>query len=102
MQDRRQKKRRWLQFSLRGFFILTTALVVWLAWFTHRVNDQKEAVSILRANGDSYEYDTDESFSDPSMLREITINSLGRGFLDTVTFVETDNPDLSFVASYMG
>ena len=59
-------KRRWLQFSLRTFFVLLTVFCVWLGWTVHRANEQRKAVEWVREMGGlidyDYEYDEDGNF----------------------------------------
>ena len=59
-------RRRWLQYSLRAFFVLVTVFSVWLGVVVHRANEQKKAVEWVREIGGSvwydYQYDADGSF----------------------------------------
>jgi hypothetical protein len=49
-------RRRWLQFSLRGFLVAMTLFAVWLGWVAERAMRQKEAVALLEAWGARIEY----------------------------------------------
>ena len=49
-------RRRWLQFSLRGFLIALTALAVWLGWKAERARRQREAVAAIKAIGGIVQY----------------------------------------------
>ena len=61
-------RRRWLQYSLRTFFVLLTVFCVWLGWLTHKANEQRKAVAWVREMGGQvyydYHYDEDGSFVD--------------------------------------
>ncbi|MCH7725853.1 MAG: leucine-rich repeat domain-containing protein [Planctomycetes bacterium] len=50
-------RRRWLQFSLRTFFVLLTLFCVWLGWTVHRANEQRKAVEWVREMGGTVFYD---------------------------------------------
>lgn len=58
--------RRWLQFSLRGFFVLLTALAVWLGVMVNRAREQREAVKAIEALGASVGYDWQDVPLDPA------------------------------------
>lgn len=58
--------RRWLQFSLRGFFVLLTALAVWLGVIVHRAREQREAVKAIEALEASIGYDWQDVQLDPA------------------------------------
>jgi hypothetical protein len=49
--------RRWLQYSLRSFLILLTALAVWLGIIVKRAAEQREAVKAIEALGGRVTYD---------------------------------------------
>lgn len=51
------KCRRYLTFSLRTTFVLTTALAVWLGVIVNRACEQREAVKAIEALGGSVAYD---------------------------------------------
>jgi len=51
-------RRRWLQFNLRAFFVLLTAMSVWLAWIVHQAREQREAVKAIEAMGGGVHYDS--------------------------------------------
>ena len=57
-----KRRRRWLQYSLRTFFVLLTVACVWLGWTVHRANEQRKVVEWVRKMGGavSYEYQIDE------------------------------------------
>jgi hypothetical protein len=50
-------RRRYLTFSLRSLFILTTALAVWLGVVVNRASEQREAVKAIEALGGVVLYD---------------------------------------------
>ncbi|HUY90495.1 MAG TPA: hypothetical protein VMV10_17290 [Pirellulales bacterium] len=50
-------RRRWLQFSLRTFLVLLTALAVWLGVASHRMREQREAVKAIETLGGTVAYD---------------------------------------------
>ena len=49
--------RRWLQFSLRSFFVLLTALGVWLGVASQRAREERDAVQAIEALGGTVAYD---------------------------------------------
>lgn len=49
--------RRWLQFSLRGFLIVTSAFAVWLGLTAEKARRQKEASALLEGWGAKIDYD---------------------------------------------
>lgn len=70
-------RRRWLQFSLRGFLIMLTAFAVWLGVVAHRAREQREAVEAIRALGGYVLYEGEDRFGEeaeqagPAWLRKI-------------------------------
>jgi Leucine-rich repeat (LRR) protein len=52
-----KRKRRWGQFSLRTFLVVTIALGIWLGWYVHRANQQASAVKWIEENGGVVSYD---------------------------------------------
>jgi hypothetical protein len=50
-------RRRYLTFSLRTFFVLLTALAVWLGVVVNRAREQREAVKAIKAVGGHVLYD---------------------------------------------
>jgi len=48
---------RWLQFSLRGFFVALTALGVWLGVAVQQAREQRKAVNAIEALGGAVVYD---------------------------------------------
>jgi hypothetical protein len=50
-------RRRYLTFSLRTLFVVTTALAVWLGVIVNRAREQREAVKAIEALGGSASYD---------------------------------------------
>lgn len=76
-----KRDRRWLQFSLRSFLVLLTALAVWLGIVVNRVREQREAVKAIEALGGYVGYDSPPSGLD--WLRQI----IGNGFFTEVVFV---------------
>ena len=59
-------RRRWLQFSLWGFFVLLTALAVWLGVIVHRAREQREAVKAIEALEAIVGYDWQDVSLDPA------------------------------------
>jgi hypothetical protein len=59
---REKRRRRWLQFSLRTFLLLTTVLGVWLGLYIRSARRQQAAVEAIRAQG-GVRYD----YQDPSL-----------------------------------
>ena len=55
--DKPKPRRRWLQYSLRTFFVLLTVLCVWLGWTVHRANEQRKVVEWVKEMGGTVEYD---------------------------------------------
>ena len=53
----RRSRRRWLQFSLRGFLVVLTIGCVWLGWQTERAREQANAVKAIEALGGVVQYD---------------------------------------------
>ncbi len=60
------RRRRWLSFSLRAFFILLTAICVWLGYQVNAARRQREAVAALEKLGAYVAYDV----ADPYMVYE--------------------------------
>ncbi|MDZ4779039.1 MAG: hypothetical protein SGJ19_02160 [Planctomycetia bacterium] len=60
------RRRRWLSFSLRAFFVLLTALCVWLGYQVNAARRQREAVVLLEKLGAYVAYDV----ADPNMVYE--------------------------------
>jgi|SRR6185437_4873040 len=56
-------RRRWLQFSLRGFFVLLTVSAIWLGVLSNRAREQREAVKAIEAAGGVVHYDWEVEFS---------------------------------------
>jgi hypothetical protein len=52
-----QRKRRWLQFSLRTLLVAVTLLAVWLGLWTDRARRQRVAVQRVRELGGDIRYD---------------------------------------------
>ena len=50
-------RRRWLQFSLRGFLVVLTAFAGWLGVIVNRAREQREAVKAIEAMGGTIVYD---------------------------------------------
>jgi hypothetical protein len=59
-------RRRWIQFSLRTLFVLTTALAIWLGFVVKAVREQREAVKAIEALGGVVQYDWEEADFDPN------------------------------------
>ena len=56
--------RRYLTFSLRALFVLTTALAVWLGIVVNRAREQREAVKAIEALGGTVTYDWEPGLYD--------------------------------------
>ncbi len=52
-------KRRWLQFSLRTLFVLTTLFALWIGWRVHLVRKHKQAVDAIQQLGGSIQFHSD-------------------------------------------
>ncbi len=50
-------RRRWMQFSLRGFLVVLTIGCLWLGWQVNRAREQREAVQAIEALGGVVVYD---------------------------------------------
>jgi hypothetical protein len=61
----RRSRRRWFQFSLRGFLVVLTALAVWLGVIVNRAREQREAVKAIEAMGGIVTYDWEADPYDP-------------------------------------
>ena len=68
-------RRRWLQFSLRSFFVLLTVGCLWLGWKVERTSErtrqQREAVKAIEALTGRVQYDWQ-----PKMV-EVTLTAKG-------------------------
>ena len=82
---RRIHCRRYLTFSLRTLFVLTTALAVWLGVIVNRAHRQREAVRAIEALGGTIEY---ERTAGPKWLRQL----IGDEFLQEVWGVDWASP----------
>ena len=47
----RRSRRRWFQFSLRGFLVVLTIGCLWLGWKVERAQSQREAVAKIESVG---------------------------------------------------
>ncbi|HUY89424.1 MAG TPA: hypothetical protein VMV10_11880 [Pirellulales bacterium] len=98
-------RRRWLQFSLRGFFVLLTTLAVWLGVIVNRAREQREAVTAIEALEASVGYDWQDVPLDPAdpfpidrpltppgpaWLRRLIGNEFFQNVVMTSFFSETD------------
>jgi hypothetical protein len=54
---KKQRRRRWFQFSLRGLLAMVAVLGVWLSVEVNSAKNQREAVDQIRAWGGKVEYD---------------------------------------------
>jgi hypothetical protein len=79
--------RRWLQFSLRGFFVLLTTLAVWLGVIVHRAREQREAVKAIEALEAIVGYDTPPG---PAWLRRLIGDEYFQNAVDAAIFGETN------------
>ena len=50
-------RRRWLQFSLRGFLAVLTIGCLWLGWKVERAREKREAVKAIEAMGGAVHFD---------------------------------------------
>src|SRR6185312_3759623 len=72
------RSRRYLTFSLRSLFVVTTALAVWLGIVVNRAREQREAVKAIEAVGGYVVYDWEwntpvpEEPPGPAWLRRLT------------------------------
>lgn len=87
--------RRWLQFSLRGFLLATTAFAVWLGLAAEKAMRQKEAVASLNDWGAEIVYD--HQWQGPSKFPKLRASPpgwlwlrklLGAHYFDKVVSVE--------------
>ena len=102
------KPRRWLQFSLRTFFVLVTVFCVWLGWTVHRANEQRKAVEWVREMGGdvAYGYQRDEAGipivdakpPGPKWLRQL----LGVDYFQEVTVVDLKTTPVSDLTPLAG
>src|SRR6185437_11305871 len=63
--SKNESPRRYLTFSLRTLFVLTTVFAVWLGVVVNRAREQREAVKAIEALGGTVAYDWDEFPFDP-------------------------------------
>jgi hypothetical protein len=101
-----KSKRRFLQFSLRSFFIVTTVVAIWFGWKMNEAREQKEAVEWIREMGGrvGYEYQREQSYLDdpvppgPNWLRDL----LGIDFMDDVDSVWLGGSELNDLTPLAG
>lgn len=94
--SRMATRRRWLQFSLRGFLVALTAFAVWLGIVGYRARKQAEAVAVIRAIGGAvfYNWQVDADADDWLKLEAKPANSIwlrrlvGVEYLDDVAGVD--------------
>ncbi len=84
-------RRRWYQFSLRSLFVLTTVSAVLLAYETHRVRQQKQALATVRELGGSVFYNYDAPFG---LHRVIDDDYLSRVVGIDLSFSATTDADI--------
>ena len=94
--SRLKPKRRWLQFSLRSFFLLVTAFALWFGWAMQQAREQRQAVAEIERFGGagavfySYQFDGDNQRiieaapPGPAWLRDI----VGIDFMADIVGVE--------------
>jgi hypothetical protein len=73
-----KSKRRFLQFSLRTFFILLTVFAIWFGWMTSKTRQQKKAVEWVREMRGMVRYDYEV---DDEGLKIDATEPLGAGWL---------------------
>ena len=94
-------KRRWLRFSLRSFLIVLTIFCVWIGWYLYRVEQQREAVRWVRANGGTVKYDfeydpQDRYISDPQPhVPKWLLNILDVNYFSSVSYAAISNRQLT-------
>lgn len=100
-------RRRWLQFSLRGFLVLLTALAVCLGIVLGRIRERREAVKAIEALGGQvlYDWQLDRYFV-PKPAPKLAAEPGGRAWLRriigddffqaaaTVTFQRAEEKDI--------
>lgn len=62
-------RRRWLQFSFRGFLIALTIGCLWLGWQVERAREQREAVKAIEALGGLVWFDWQIVILQPKHIR---------------------------------
>lgn len=80
-------RRAWLRFSLRGAFLLLTAVAVWFAWLAKTSADQRKSVSEITRRGGSVRYELDNS-QFASLAREWLAGVVGVDYVARVSSVE--------------
>lgn len=88
-------RRRWLQFSLRGFFLVTTVFAIWLGAIAEQAMRQNDAVSLLESYGATINYEHEWQGPSKPPKRNATLRGstwlrerLGRHYFDTAVNVE--------------
>ena len=96
--EKPKPRRRWLQYSLRTFFVLLTVLCVWLGWTVHLANEQRKAVEWVREKGGSVEYDYEHNPNPFSVVKgkppvpKWLVQLLGVDYFGNVTGVDIGVP----------
>lgn len=94
MTERPRDSRRWLQISLRGFFVGLSLLAIALGWYARRVERQRQAVRAAVELGGSVWYDDEVDASlfttgkPPTGARARLGAWLGRDWFQTATVVD--------------
>jgi hypothetical protein len=102
-----KRKRRWYQYSLRTFFVMMTAVCIWLGWLTNQARQQRAAVAWVEEMGGSVYYDYEwvdgrfigeAELPGPKWLREM----LGIDFMADVVSVQMSYATASELAALAG
>ena len=106
--DPSSPKRRWLQFSLRTFFVLMTAFAVWFGWAMHNARQQRKGVAWVEELGGTvkYDYQIDEDGvrlpnAEPPGSKWVR-GILGIDFMDDVVLVDFTGKQVSDVTALAG
>ncbi len=82
-QQQPKRKRRWLTYSLRTFFLIVTVACFAFGYWAHLAAKQKAAVEWVKANGGTvaYDFEVDENLEPvetPKRLRAMGAHFVGR------------------------
>ncbi|MCH7727821.1 MAG: leucine-rich repeat domain-containing protein [Planctomycetes bacterium] len=101
-------RRRWLQYSLRTFFVLLTVFGVWLGVVVHRANAQRKVVEWVREMGGSVHYDY-EYHADGQLIGDAKppsptwlVQLLGVDYFQGVSLVDFENQPVSDLTPLAG
>jgi hypothetical protein len=103
-QRKKSKRRRWLQFSLRTLFVVTTIAAVWLGMVMHKARKLRRSVDAITAAGGAVYFhhqmdDADAPPPGPAWLRRL----VGDEPFITPFYVELRGPDVTdeFIAEHL-